>query len=570
VHRLMSTPPVGRASDGRPRVRKRRGRRDYYEPMPPDESRGDLREYLLVLRRRRWIVVAATVLVTAAALALSLVQKPVYRAGARILVQPGGSLFDTGSGPVSQDDIQTAVQVMQSQPVLDGLKQRLNGAVAPTSVVPVGQTSVIEARAESPSPHRAATVANAYAQEYVDYSRKQAVDSLVSAAEELQKKINEVQKSVDQLSDKLNALPPCTGNSPPQECSQRPQIQDDRDAQLSQLVPLKQRLNQLQVDASFTKGGPLLITPAAVPTAPFKPTPKRNAVLGLGAGLLIGVALAFAFEHFDDSIKSKEDLERATRGLPMLGEIPQISSWKNREETYVVSRTEPSSPAAEAYRALRTSIRFLTLDRSLRVLEVTSPNASEGKSTAVANLGVVLARAGERVVIVSCDLRRPRIHEFFGLPNSVGFTSALLGQASLSSALQAVPNEQRLLLLASGPVPPNPSELLASTRAADLLNSLKAQADIVLLDVPPVLPVTDAAVLSSRAEGVLMVATAGSTSGKHLTRSVELLRQVGAPLIGTVLNGSSGEQGYRYEYYSGEASRNGKSSGKQRKQPAES
>ena len=538
--------------------------------MPPDESRGDLREYLLVLRRRRWIVVAATVLVTAAALALSLVQKPVYRAGARILVQPGGSLFDTGSGPVSQDDIQTAVQVMQSQPVLDGLKQRLNGAGAPTSVVPVGQTSVIEARAESPSPHRAATVANAYAQEYVDYSRKQAVDSLVSAAEELQKKINEVQKSVDQLSDKLNALPPCTGNNPPQECSQRPQIQDDRDAQLSQLVPLKQRLNQLQVDASFTKGGPLLITPAAVPTAPFKPTPKRNAVLGLGAGLLIGVALAFAFEHFDDSIKSKEDLERATRGLPMLGEIPQISSWKNREETYVVSRTEPSSPAAEAYRALRTSIRFLTLDRSLRVLEVTSPNASEGKSTAVANLGVVLARAGERVVIVSCDLRRPRIHEFFGLPNSVGFTSALLGQASLSSALQAVPNEQRLLLLASGPVPPNPSELLASTRAADLLNSLKAQADIVLLDVPPVLPVTDAAVLSSRAEGVLMVATAGSTSGKHLTRSVELLRQVGAPLIGTVLNGSSGEQGYGYEYYSGEASRNGKSSGKQRKQPAES
>jgi capsular exopolysaccharide synthesis family protein len=204
----------------------------------------------------------------------------------------------------------------------------------------------------------------------------------------------------------------------------------------------------------------------------------------------------------------------------------------------------------------------------VRVLEVSSPNASEGKSTAVANLGVVLARAGERVIIVSCDLRRPRIHEFFGLPNSVGFTSVLLGQASLHTALQAVPNEQRLLLLASGPVPPNPSELLASSRAADLIGALKAQADIVLLDVPPVLPVTDAAVLSARAEGVLIVATVGSTSGKHLTRSVELLRQVGAPLIGSILNGASSEQGYRYEYYSGEVSRNGKSSGKQRKQPA--
>jgi tyrosine-protein kinase len=536
--------------------------------MPPDESRGDLREYLLVLRRRRWIVVAAVVLVTGAALLMSVLQKPVYRAGARILVQPGGSLFDTTGGAVSQVDIQTSVQVMQSQPVLDGLKEKLNGAVAHTSVVPVGQTSVLEARAESASPRQAATVANAYAQEYVDYSRKQSVAALVSAAEELQKKINEVQKVVDQLSDRLAALPPCTGNNPPQECAQRPQVQEDRDAQLSQLVPLKQRLNQLQVDASFTKGGPVLITPAAVPAAPFKPTPKRSGVLGVGAGLLLGVALAFAFEHFDDSIKSKEDLERATRGLPMLGQIPVISGWKNREETYVVSRTEPSSPAAEAYRALRTSIRFLTLDRSVRVLEVTSPNASEGKSTAVANLGVVLARAGERVIIVSCDLRRPRIHEFFGLPNSVGFTSVLLGQASLQTALQAVPNEQRLLLLASGPVPPNPSELLASGRAADLIGALKAQADIVLLDVPPVLPVTDAAVLSARAEGVLIVATVGSTSGKHLTRSVELLRQVGATLIGSILNGASSEQGYRYEYYSGEVSRNGKSSGKQRKQPA--
>lgn len=538
--------------------------------MPPDESRGDVREYLLVLRRRRWIVIAAVVLVTGAAVLMSVLQTPVYRAGARILVQPGGSLFDSSSSGGSQVDISTELQVMQSQPVMDGLRERLKGATAQTSAVAVGQTSVIEARADSTSAHQAATVANAYANEYVDYSRTQAVAALVSAADELQKKITDVQKTVDQLSDRLNALPSCTGTNPPQECSQRPQLQEDRDAQVSQLVPLKQRLNQLQVDASFSKGGPRLITPAAVPSAPFKPTPKRNGILGVAVGLLLGVALAFAFEHFDDSIKSKEDLERTSRGLPVLGQIPVVSAWKNRQETYVVSRTEPSSPAAEAYRALRTSIRFLTLDRSVRVLEVTSPNPSEGKSTAVANLGVVLARAGERVVIVSCDLRRPRIHEFFGLPNSVGFTSALLGQASLSSALQPVPNEQRLLLLASGPVPPNPSELLASSRAGDLLNSLKAQADIVLLDVPPVLPVTDAAVLSSRAEGVLLVATAGSTSGKHLTRAVELLRQVGAPLIGTILNGTSGEQGYRYEYYAGEASRNGKSSGKQRKQPAES
>jgi receptor protein-tyrosine kinase len=337
---------------------------------------------------------------------------------------------------------------------------------------------------------------------------------------------------------------------------------------VSQLVPLKQRLNQLQVDASFTKGGPRLITPAAVPTRPIAPAPKRNAVLGLAVGLLLGTALAFAFDHFDDSIKSKEDLDRATRDVSVLGLIPLVPGWKNRDEAYVVSRTEPSSPAAEAYRALRTSLHFLTLERSLRVLEVTSPNASEGKSTAVANLAIVLARAGERVIVVSCDLRRPRVHEFFDLPNSVGFTSVVTGESSLHAALQQVPNEPRLLLLASGPVPPNPSELLASTRAAELLGALKGQADFVLLDVPPVLPVTDAAVLSSRADGVLLVATVGSTGGKQMTRAIELLRQVQAPVIGAILNGGQSNYGYQYEYYSSREGRNGSSSGKHRKQPA--
>jgi uncharacterized protein involved in exopolysaccharide biosynthesis len=273
--------------------------------MPSDESRRDVQEYLLVLRRRRWIVVAATVLVTGAALLMSLIQKPVYRAGARILIQPGLSLFDsTSRGVVTPSDIQTEVQVMQSQPVLDALEKRLNGSPKGTSVVVVGQTSVIEARDSSTSAQRAATVANAYAEEYIEYSRKLAVSAVLSAAEELQKKIAEVQKLVDQLSERLSSLPPCTGNNPPQECAQRPQVQEDRDAQVSQLVPLKQRLNQLQIDASFSKGGPRLLTPAAVPTDPIRPAPKRDALLGVAVGLLCGVALAFAFEHFDDSIKS--------------------------------------------------------------------------------------------------------------------------------------------------------------------------------------------------------------------------------------------------------------------------
>jgi non-specific protein-tyrosine kinase len=247
-----------------------------------------------------------------------------------------------------------------------------------------------------------------------------------------------------------------------------------------------------------------------------------------------------------------------------------VSTWKNKDETLLVSRQNPTSSAAEAYRTLRTSIHFLALDRQLRILQVTSPNASEGKSTAVANLATVLARAGERVVVVSCDLRRPRIHEFFGLPNAEGFTSVLLGKASLASVLQPVPGEDRLLLLSAGPLPPNPSELLASQRTASLMSALKSSADIILLDCPPVLPVTDAAILSAHADGVLLVANSGSTSAKHVSRAIELLRQVGAPLTGAVLNGVSAEgaYGYAYQYYSREESGNGHAPSKIRKQPA--
>jgi non-specific protein-tyrosine kinase len=539
--------------------------------MPSDDTGRDLRDYLAVLKRRRWIVISATVLVAGTALLLSFLQTPIYQGRARVLLLPGGSLFDSSfSQSVGQSEIQTEMQVLQSQPVLEAVRQKLGGALPRTSVVAVGQTSVIEVRAESTGAGRAATVANAYADAYIDYSRKQNVSGLLSASEEIQRKIDEVQKQVDRLSERLAALPPCTGNNPPPECTERSQVQEDRDAQVSQLVPLKQRLNQLQVDASFNKGGPRLITPASVPTSPIRPTPKRNGVLGLGVGLLFGTALAFAFEHFDDSIKSKEDLERAARDVTVLGLIPMVAGWKNREETYVVSRAEPSSPAAEAYRTLRTSIHFLGIDRSLRVLQVTSPNASEGKTTAVANLAVVLARAGERVVVLSCDLRRPRIHEFFGLPNTVGFTSVLLGKADLASVLQPVPGEERLSLLATGPLPPNPSELLASEKTGALVQALKERADIILIDSPPVLPVTDAAVLSARADGVLLVATVGSTSGKHVARAVELLRQVGAPLTGAVLNGVSGEgsYGYAYDYYVREESGNGRGAGKQRSQPA--
>ncbi len=508
----------------------------------------ELRDYLAIIRARRGFIALTVFVAVASALVASFLQTPVYEGKARVLLQPSSnqSLFDSGGGGgVDPSFVTTEIQVIKSEPVRAAVRKAL-GRAPKVSASQVGETRVIEVRASSTRPRQAATVTNAYARAYIDFHRRQAVDELLSASKEIQAKITELQKPIDDLEAEISNAPERTRALV--NDSARPR----RDALLQQQALFKQKLDELQVEAAFRKnGGAMLVSLASVPSDPVRPRPVRNGLLALGLGPIFGVALAFVLHHLDDSLKTKEDLERSAPDVAVIGMVPAVAGWKNTGETRVVSLEEPSSPAAEAYRALRTSIQFLAFYRSLRLLQVTSPSASEGKTTTVANLAVALARSGQSVILVSCDLRRPRLHEFFSLQNRVGFTSVLLGQAQLPSALQTVPTQERLRVLASGPLPPNPSELLASSRAAELLAALQAQADMVILDCPPVLPVTDSAVLSASVDGTLLVASAGLTSGKQVARAVELLRQVDAPLLGTVLNGvgAAGAYGYAYRYH---------------------
>ncbi len=505
----------------------------------------ELRDYLGVLRRRRWVIALTALVITSVAVAASLLQTPVYEGTAELLLQPRSteSLFDPNSGQRNDPAraVQTEIRVLESQPVQDAVRKKL-GAAHKVSASPVGLTDVIEVRATSIHPRRAAEVANAYATAYIEFRRKQSVEGILTASKEVQDKVDDLQKQLDDLATRVGAA------APPERLQVEQRVAGQREALLTQQILFNQKLDELQVDSALKTGGAQLVTPAAVPVSPFKPTPRRTAVMGLLVGLLLGAGLAFLRDYLDDSVKSKDDLARVVGGLPNLALVPPVPGWKDRAKPLVVSTTDPKSPAAEAYRSLRTSIQFLGLDRPLRTIQVTSASASEGKSTTIANLGVALAQAGQRVVIVCCDLRQPRIHEFFGLDNAKGFTSVLLGDVSLSAALQEVAGQDHLRLLASGPVPPNPSELLSGRRTVDVLTALQAECDVVLVDCPPILPVTDAAVLSNRVDATLLVVTAGITTGKELQRSLELLNQVGAPIIGTVLNGVRGEHSYGYSY----------------------
>lgn len=220
------------------------------------------------------------------------------------------------------------------------------------------------------------------------------------------------------------------------------------------------------------------------------------------------------------------------------------TSTASAEQSLITLR-EPASPAAEAYRTLRTNIQFSSLDRPLHTLLVTSASPDEGKSTTIANLAVTMAQAEQRVIMVDCDLRRPSLHTLFGISNERGITSAILDQSDGPLPLHptSVPG---LMLLASGPLPPRPADLLGSRRMEVMIERLRKEADIILFDTPPVTAVTDAAVLASRLDGVLLVLQAGKTRRDRAREARQLLEKVKAHLIGVVLNNARLEGGYGY------------------------
>lgn len=239
---------------------------------------------------------------------------------------------------------------------------------------------------------------------------------------------------------------------------------------------------------------------------------------------------------------------KAVLGLSVLGAVPDAGGDDADKPAMLASG---HSPVTEAYRVLRTNLQFAAIDRPLRSLLVSSPSPSEGKSVTSVNLAVALAQGGKRVTLVDCDLHRARVHRLLALPNSVGLTSALIDQGSDPlSSLQETP-VPGLRAMTSGPIPPNPAEILGSTRMHEVLEALGADAEIVILDSPPVLAMSDSAILASQVDGVLLVLDAKSTRREEARSAMASLRQVQARVVGVALNRVSRERsGYYYHYYS--------------------
>ncbi|MCD4664384.1 MAG: polysaccharide biosynthesis tyrosine autokinase [Bacteroidales bacterium] len=346
----------------------------------------------------------------------------------------------------------------------------------------------------------------------------------------------------------------------------------ERSALLDEKITLmmKEKYEETRITEVGQLGNIRIIDPAKPHYSPISPKKKMNIILGIIVGLGLGIGITFLIEYFDNSVRTAEDVERV--GISLLGTIPLIKLDEaaikignngrhlgNKKANTSEARTiagrlithfAPKSPISEAYRSLRTSIQYAKADNPIKSILFTSPGPKEGKSTTVVNLAITIAQMGSKVLLVDTDLRRPVVHSLFNLERSKGISNYLIGKIDIEEAISAT-DIDNLYIMPSGTLPPNPSELLASKAMKNCILELKQRFDIVLFDTPPIMAVTDAVVLSSEVDGVVIVAKIGQTKQDAVLRTYNILKTMPSKLLGAVLNAVNvdGFYGSYYYYY---------------------
>lgn len=310
---------------------------------------------------------------------------------------------------------------------------------------------------------------------------------------------------------------------------------------------LLQRLKETGVSASLTASNIQVLDKAEIPKSPFKPRKTLNIMLSLIVGLLGGIGLAFFVEYLDNTIKTPEDVEKRVY-LPPLGLVPQHADNNGKLPVEYIAHSNANSPIAEAYRSIRTFLLLSTGGKPPRIIMVTSPSREEGKTTTSVNTAISLTKSDIKVAIIDADMRKPRLHHVFSLDNKLGLSSFLSGNVEFGDGIIKETNIDNLHVITSGPIPPNPAELLGSYRFRDLLHALYSLYNFIIIDTPPVIGISDPLIISTHTDGVMLVVKSGKTPKEAAQEARRLLGNVNAKVLGVVLN-SINQSAMRYSYY---------------------
>lgn len=487
-------------------------------------------EFLRIARRRKWLILAAVVVVPLAAYYHAKRQPPVFQASAQVLLTPQNPAAAYagvgGSAASSVDPVRygaTQAFLARSPVVVDSVLKaahnpNLNAGIllGSTSVTSLSDVDMLVFTAKAGIPAIAQQLANLYAQGFTQYRRN--VDS-----SGVKNAIAQIQTSLESIGSKEPVL--------------RGQLVD--------------KLESLQTIQSLQAQTTYLARPAG-PGAQIAPRPKRDAMLGLFLGLVIGVGLAFLRDASDTRIRLTDEIADRL-GMPLLGHLPELDK-RSRNERRLVMLDEPYGASAEMFRMLRTSIDLANLDRHARTIMVTSASEGEGKTTTSCNLAIAFAASGRRVILLDLDLRRPTVHSFLGIASRPGLTDVAVGQAALAEALVKITLEDdhsggAFMVLPSGPMPPNPGEFAGTGAVGELLAELQTMADLVIVDTPPVLQVAEAMSISSRMDAMLVVVNVALAKRGQIAEMHRQLERSPVKKFGFVAIGGPGSPAAQYEHY---------------------
>lgn len=521
--------------------------------MAPSEPAGiDLRHYAQVVRKYIIVIVAATLVLGGAAYFYAHSKVPMYAATAALLYEPQLDVTNAGSSTGQSDaytqslELDSAATVIAGPDIRDLVKEQIGNPqswpyyyVSATPGTPLdssSSSSTLNVEVDSTDPSWAAKLATAYARQFVAWRIDNQRQRIAAAVAVIEEKRKEFKTALQQQS--------------------------------TDYYYLTQRLNDLEIQSQTATGNFRLVSPASTPGAPFAPQPKRSAAIGAFIGLVLGLSFAFVRDKLDTSLRSHHEV-RDVSGMPVVGRIARIPDDVLAKNPLVVANNGDGR-AAESLRVLRSNLDFVCLGEEYRRLMVVSAQKGEGKSLLTANLAASMSLAGKRVVLVDADLRRPKVHRMFNLPNNVGVSSIVAGRVPLEKALltyNVLPKVRRngnsadptgdfdptpsLKILTAGPVPPNPGEMVASQRFTAILDQLSAMPfDYILIDSPAFMAVGDVAALAAHVDGIFLLVNMKMTSRPILEESREFLAPLPPRKLGvvTVMDHIGDE---RHRYYAG-------------------
>jgi non-specific protein-tyrosine kinase len=559
----------------------------------------ELLVYLRIVGRWLWLIAAIVLVGTVAAVVFSLRQQPLFNTSTTLLLNPASpsELVLPGSASAANPDQQPTVErlarsyseYLRTRAFGTVVVERLGLSAAPDDIAAAASAALVpgtnffrisvtwDSRAD------AQRIANGIAQVFIEENRRIQLNNRPSSETtlDLTSSLGYYERRVKALRAERDEIE----NSPRLSDKERRDRLADLDPRLTSLedtyVKLLSNTAIAQANEERLLNTAVVVDPAPLPGFPSHPNKKQNVLLAAIASAALGVGLSILLEYLDATVKTARDVENVSGSGP-LGLIADVTvqpagqtrlrRWMHgvwlglglggarlhqqrghgaaAYQHAMVTVRAPQSAAAEAFRALRTNLQLAAVDRPLRSLVVTSLTPGEGKSFVAANLAAVFAHAGHRVIVVDGDLRRPSQHRIFGLPNHIGLTTLMLaGDPEPERALQltGVPG---LAVLTSGPLPPNPSELLSSHRLGQILERLLALADLVVFDSPPMTPVTDPVVLATKVDGTVLVARSGQVRRDALRAGIARLRRLNCALLGVVLNGvHASALGHEYRHY---------------------